>query len=149
MFFPLPSRREFISIEDNKELVLRWRDEIWNKRNVTALDDLAAADYVAHMAGFPGPVRGREAGKQMFAAWLASFEIRVTTELLIAEGGMVAVRDSIWAKSVGEFQGAPATGKEGTLTSTDIYRIVDGKVAEQWFEADYTGFTQQLGVHPH
>jgi len=149
MFFALLSRRESMSVEDNKKLVLRWRDEIWGKRNVNALDDLAAPDYVAHIAGFPGPVRGREAGKQMFAAWLASFEIRVTAEFLIAEGDMVAVRDSNWAKSVGEFQGVPATGKEGTLTSTDLYRIVDGRVAEQWFEADYTGFMQQLGVHPH
>jgi ketosteroid isomerase-like protein len=103
MFFALLSRRESMSVEDNKKLVLRWRDEIWGKRNVNALDDLATPDYVAHIAGFPEPVRGREAGKQMFAAWLASFEIRVTAELVIAEGDMVAVRDSNWAKSVGEF----------------------------------------------
>jgi predicted ester cyclase len=138
-----------MSIEENKQLVLRWREELWNKRNVNALDELSAPDYVGHIAGFPEPVRGREACKRMFATWLASFEIRVTPEFLIAEGDMVAVRDNNWAKSTGEFQGMPPTGKEGTLTSTDLYRIAGGKVAEQWFEADYTGFMQQLGVHPH
>lgn len=139
-----------MSTEENKALVLRWRDELWNKRNVDALDELAAPDYVGHIAGFSEPVQGREACKRMFAAWLASFEIRVTPEILIAEGDMVAVRDNNWAKSVGEFQGVPPTGKEGTLTSTDLYLIAGGQVKEQRFEADYTGFLQQLlGVLPH
>jgi len=45
-------------------------------------------------------------------------------------------------------RGIPPTGKELSVTSTDIYRIVDGKVVEQWFEADYTGMMQQLSVLP-
>jgi predicted ester cyclase len=138
-----------MSTDENKELVLRWRDEIWVKRNVNILDELAAPDYVGHIAGFPEPVRGREAFKQVLAAWLAAFEIRVMPEIVIAEGDMVAVRDNGWAKSTGEFQGAPPTGKEGILTSTDLYRIADGKVMEQWFEADYTGFLLRLGFQPH
>jgi len=137
-----------MSTQENKALVLRWRDELWNKRNVDALDELAAPDYVGHIAGLPEPVQGREACKQMFAAWLAALEIRVTSEIVIAEGDMVAVRDSSWAKSVGKFQGVPPSGKQGTLTSTDLYRIVGGQVKEQWFEADYTGFLQQLGLEP-
>jgi len=72
----------------------------------------------------------------------------VTVEFLFAEGDMVAIRDTNWAKSTGEVQGIPPTGKEGTYTSTDIYRIADGQVVEQWFEADLTGFMQQLGVYP-
>jgi hypothetical protein len=37
----------------------------------------------------------------------------------------------------------PPTGKEGTWTSIDIYRIAGGKVVEQWSEADVTGFMQR------
>ena len=140
--------KESMSIEKNKQLVLRWREELWNKKNVNALDEMCAPDYVGHIAGFPELVRGREACKRMFSAWLASFDIRVTPEFLFAEGDLVAVRDSIWAKSVAEFQGIPPTGREGTLTSTDLYRIANGQVTEQWFEADYTRFQQQLLVHP-
>jgi predicted ester cyclase len=137
-----------MSIEENKQLTLRWREELWTKRNVSILDELCASDYVGHIAGIPEPVRGREALKQLFAAWLAAFDIRVTPEFLVAEGDMVVVRDTNWARHTGEFQGIPPTGKEGTLTSTDIYQIAGGKVVEQWFEADYTGFMQQLGVYP-
>jgi predicted ester cyclase len=137
-----------MSIEENKQLVVRWREELWHKRNVNVLDELCAADYVGHIAGTPGPVHGREAFKQLIAAYLAALDIRVTVEFLIAEGDMVAVRDTNWVKSTGEFQGMPPTGKEATLTSNDIYRIAGGKVVEQWFEADATGLLQQLGVLP-
>jgi predicted ester cyclase len=40
-------------------------------------------------------------------------------------------------------KGIPPKGKELTMTDTDIYRIVDGKIVEQWFEADM-GWVQQL-----
>jgi len=135
-----------MSTEENKQLVLRWREEIWNKRNLNVIDELAAPDYIGHMAGIPGPVRGGEALKQLFAAYLAALDTHVTTEFLIAEGDMVVVRDTNWVKSTGAFQGIPSTGKEATVTSTDIYRIVDGRIAEQWFEADLTGMRQQLGI---
>ena len=137
-----------MSTEQNKRNVQRWREEIWNKRNLNVIDELAAPDYIGHMAGIPGPVRGREALKQLFAAYLAALDTHVTTEFLIAEGDMVVVRDTNWVKSTGAFQGIPPTGKEATVTSTDIYRIVDGKIVEQWFEADLTGMRQQLGILP-
>jgi predicted ester cyclase len=61
---------------------------------------------------------------------------------------MVAVYDTFHFKHTGAFQGIPPTGKEATLTSTDIYRIVDGKIVEQWTEANMLSLMQQLGVIP-
>ncbi len=137
-----------MSTEQNKSVVLRWREEIWNKRNVNIIDELHAPDYVGHYSGIPGPIRGREALKQLFAAYLAAFDIHVTPEFLIAEGDMVVVHDTNSLKHTGAFQGIPPTGRELSLTSTDIYRIVNGKIVEQWFEADFTGLMQQLGAVP-
>jgi len=45
-----------MSTEENKQVVLHWRDEIWNKRNVNIIDELHAPDYVGHYAGIPGPI---------------------------------------------------------------------------------------------
>jgi predicted ester cyclase len=137
-----------MSTEQNKQVVLRWREEIWNKRNVNIIDELHAPDYVGHYSGIPGPIRGREALKQLFAAYFAAFDIQVTPEFLIAEGDKVVVYDTSRVKHTGTFQGIAPTGKEVTATSTDIYRIVDGKIVEQWFEADFTGMMQQLGLLP-
>src|SRR5262245_29324060 len=77
-------RREVMSTEPNKAIVLRWREELWTKRNVHIIDELHAPDYVGHYSGIPGPIRGREALKQLFAAYLAAFDIQVTPEFLIA-----------------------------------------------------------------
>lgn len=63
-----------MSTEENKGVVLRWREELWEKRNLGVVDDLAAPDYVGHIAGSPGPVRGPEALKQFFATDLAALD---------------------------------------------------------------------------
>jgi predicted ester cyclase len=84
----------------------------------------------------------------MFAGYLAAFDVTVTPEFLVAEGDMVVIRDTNRVRHKGAFQGIPATDKELSLPSTDIYQIVDGRIVEQWFEADYLSFMQQLGTLP-
>ena len=137
-----------MSTEENKKLVLHWKDEIWNKRNLNIVDELYSTDYIGHIVGAPGPVRGRETLKRMIVPYFAAFDIHITSEFLVAEGDMVAVYDTFNFKHTGAFQGIPPTGKEAILTSTDIYRIVDGKIVEQWTEANMLSLMQQLGVIP-
>ena len=78
-----------MSTEENRQLVRRWKDEIWNKRNLSIIDALYAPDYVGHIVGAPEPVRGREALKQQVAAYFAAFDVQWTTEFLVAEGDRV------------------------------------------------------------
>jgi hypothetical protein len=40
-----------MSTEENKRNVVRWREEIWNNRNLNVLDELAAPEYVCHLGG--------------------------------------------------------------------------------------------------
>jgi len=127
-----------------RQVVLRWIEQAWERKNLDIIDELHAPDYVGHIVGTAGPVRGREAFKQLFASYFRAFDLNRTNEFLIAEGDMVVTHDIYRAKHIGEFAGIPATGKEVTLTGIDIYRIVDGKIVEQWFEADFTGTLQQL-----
>ena len=47
-----------------------------------------------------------------------------------------------------EFLHIPATGKQVTFTSTEIYRVSGGKLAEEWVELDMLGLLQQLGAMP-
>jgi len=138
-----------MSTELNKQLVLRWKAER-NKGNVNVADDLCAADIVLHMSGLPTPgsVRGREAFKQLFAAYLTAFAFHSMPEFLIAEGDLVAIHETYQLKHIGAFQGFPPTGKDVTVAGAEIYRIVDGQFVEQWVEADMLGLLQQLGVLP-
>ena len=42
--------------------------------------------------------------------------------------------------------GIEPTGKPMTITGQAIYRIVGGKIKEDWINADTLGMLQQLGV---
>ena len=139
-----------MSTEHHKQLVLRWKEELWGKRNLHIIDELLSPDYVGHISGLPdpGPIQGREAFKHQVAAYLSAFEIQDIPMFLIAEGDLVVIHDTYRAKHIGEFQGGPPTGKEATVTGTDIYQMVDGKIVEQWVEVDMLGFLQQLGFLP-
>ncbi len=133
-----------MSIEENKKLVLRWIEEAWEKKNLDIVDELHAPDYVGHIVGTPGPIRGREAFKELLATYYAAFDLHRTNEFLVAEGDKVVACDTYRVKHTGEFAGIPPTGKELTVAGIDIYRIVDGKIVEQWYEMDLTGMLQQL-----
>jgi len=46
----------------------------------------------------------------------------------------------------GEFMEIAATGKKVTAKGVDIYRIVNGKLAEYWNVTDNLFFNKQLGI---
>ena len=137
-----------MSTEENKKLVRRWRQEVWSgsKRNLNLIDELYAPDCVVYETGTPH--RGREAFKQTLGAYFSAFDIDSKTDFLVAEGDMVVSRDIMRFKHTGPFLGVGATGKEATITTNDIYHIVDGKIVEQWVEGNMPRLLQELGSLP-
>lgn len=133
--------------EENKAIVRRHIEELVNKRNLDALDDVAT-DVVWHDAP-PGLAPGREGMKQWLTIFGPAFpDWHSTIEIMIAEGDMVATRTTGRGTHTGEFIGIPPTGKQVTMTGMDIHRIVDGKIVEEWSNFDALGLLQQLGVVP-
>ncbi len=53
-----------MSTEQNKAIVGRNFEEVWNRQNLAVVDELFAEDYVGHFAVHPEPVSGIEAFKQ-------------------------------------------------------------------------------------
>jgi steroid delta-isomerase-like uncharacterized protein len=137
----------FMSTEENKVLLRRLFEEVWNHGNLAAVDELLAADYVLHDPAML--IRGPEGFKAYVSAFRAAFpDIHATIEDQIAEEDKVAMRFTVRATHQGEFQSLPPTGKQVILTGIDIQRIADGKIAENWVNLDALGLLQQLGVVP-
>ena len=112
------------------------------------VDEFVAPNYVRHDPNTP-EVRGAEAEKQLITMVLAAFpDIHFTIENLVAGGDTVAGRYTLRGTHNGEWLGIPPTHKAVTLTVMEIYRIADGKIAEQWVILDALGMLQQLGVIP-
>jgi predicted SnoaL-like aldol condensation-catalyzing enzyme len=138
-----------MSIDKNKEVVILWLEER-DKGNWNIIDELFAPDYVCHLASDPEPVRGRDKVKQMNVGSRWTFDIYPTDEpdLLIAEGDLVVHRQTVRMKPKDPFRGFPPMDKEATVVNIDIYRIVDGRIVEQWNHPDRFGLMYQLGNFP-
>lgn len=67
-------------------------------------------------------------------------------EGIIAEGDKVWVRATDTYTHKGEFRGIAPTGNEITARTVDVWRIVDGKMAEGRNITDTLDFLRQLGV---
>ena len=134
--------------EENKTILRRWIEEVWHEGNVDAVEEFVTDTYVRHDPNVP-EVRGPEAEKQLMDMYLSAFpDLRFTIEDMVAEGDKVVVRYSIRGTHKGELLGIPPTDKQVTLTSTETYRLVEGKIDEQWVNMDTLGMMQQLGAIP-
>lgn len=131
--------------QDNQALVRRYIEEVVNKGNLTAVDELIAPDYVSHAVGTP-EVKGREGLKQRVTLLRTAFpDVHVTVDDMIAAGDKVATRTTFHGTHKGEYLGIAPTGKAITATGIGITHIANGKIQEVWLAGD---LLQQLGAGP-
>src|SRR5215217_6086861 len=100
--------------EKNKALVRRVFEEVWVKRNLAAVDEFMAADYVEHPipSGLPPGIEGL---KQMTTTYRTAFpNLKATLDDIFAEGDRVAFRWSVSGTHLGNWLGIPPTGNHVT-----------------------------------
>lgn len=134
--------------EENKAVIRRAYEELWNERNVEVVDELVAEDFFNHAAP-PDRQRGRQGLKDVVRMFEGAFpDFRYEVEDVIAEDEKVAVRDIFRGTHEGDFMGIPATGNRVTMEAIHIYRLCGGRLAEHWVARDDLGMMRQLGVIP-
>lgn len=137
-----------MSGQDNKTVVRRYYEDVFNQRKVDLVDQLAIEDYIEHDP-FPGQGNGRADLKARVQAILSAFApLQFRLEDLVAEEDQVVVRWSQTGTHTGAFMGIPATGREFTIAGIDIHQLRDGRMAEHWHVVDMYGLLMQLGVVP-
>ena len=126
-----------MSAEENKAVVRREQEELWNHTGeLDAAEQLFAADQA-------------EAAKQEAADFRRGFpDVISTIEYLIAEGDKVVARWRSQATHQGDYLGIAPTGKEVEFTGISFYRIEAGRIAESWNEEDELGLVRQIGTVP-
>lgn len=135
-----------MSAEQNKAIVRRWFAEMISTNNAGIAEELIDAHYVNHfMPGLTGP----DVEKQIMTMFFSAFPDLVgTIEDLFAEGDRVAVRLTWRGTNSGSFNGMPPTNKQVAFGTTNIFRVVNGKIGENWPQVDLMGLMQQLGAIP-
>jgi steroid delta-isomerase-like uncharacterized protein len=136
-----------MTLADNKALVRRLFDEVWNTGNVALVDDLLAPDFVDHAAQMGGGDPTRDGFKTQVRLFRTAFpDGRSQIEDLIAEDDRVVARWTDGGTQRGEWMGVPPTGKRVTMSGIDVYRIEQGRIAEFWCSEDELGLLRQLGA---
>ncbi len=97
--------------EQNRAIVRRLYEEVFNQGNLGTADELLAPDARSHAGPSPGP----EGLKRHTSMLRAAFpDLHQSIEDVIAEGDKVVVRTTCTGTHVGEFMGIPPTGRQFT-----------------------------------
>jgi len=120
------------SAEARKALARRWFEDVINRRDLDAIDETYAANYVHH--GTEGnEMHGRDEVRTFAAAILAaSADRRAEVEQQVVEGDLVVTRFTSSGTHTGPFMGHEPTGEPWTTEGIVISRIENGQIAEDW-----------------
>lgn len=135
-----------MSLLANKDLVHRYYDEAFNANQPGALDRMLAPGFVDHNPA-SGQTPDAAGFKHLLVTYRAAFpDGYISLEDMLAERDVVAVRYTFRGTQAGAFRGILPSGRQVTMTGIDVFRVVDGRLAERWGNRDDLGLLQQLGT---
>ena len=120
-------------------LLYDWFNEVWNKDNENAIDQLLSHDSFAHGILKPEEPKGAEGFKLFFRDFRKTFHnINIEVDDVVKQDDMEAARTTVNAVHT-------VTGKNVSFTGICMVRVKDGKIAEAWNNYDFLSMYQQLG----
>jgi steroid delta-isomerase-like uncharacterized protein len=132
--------------EQNKAIAKRAFEEILSQGHFQLAEQLYAKDFMNHGLHRNASLEEDQAALK---GWHQAFsDIAIVPEKLIAEGDLVTVYWIARGTNTGTGNGLPATGKKAELAGITIWRIIDGKIKEEWSAFDQLSLMQQLGLLP-
>jgi len=130
--------------EEIKKIVRREIEEIWNKGNLEAAEEIVDGDYVLHEAA--EEIKGLDSFKVFARDFRTAFpNAHFDINDVIAEGDKVVVRYTFKGKHDSDYVGIASTSKEVTATGIRLSRVADGKLQETWNYLDKLSILVQLG----
>lgn len=138
-----------MSTQENKAVITRHFDEVWNKGNIDVSIETLSTDYIRRDPNTPDATAGLDSYRQVVTTYRTAFpDLHFTLEDQIAEADLVSVRWKASGTHKGQLANIPPTGKSINVTGMSICRFADGKIVESWESWDALGMLQQLGVIP-
>jgi steroid delta-isomerase-like uncharacterized protein len=128
--------------EMNKAVARRVFEEIFNQGNFQVANEIYAPDFVNHGLH-------RDASLQEDQGWArwekqALPDLKMTVDLMVAEGDLVTV---VWrgrGTNTAAASPLPATGVKVEFKGITVWRIVDGRIREEWTAFDKFRVIRQI-----
>jgi steroid delta-isomerase-like uncharacterized protein len=136
--------------EENKALVRRYFEEIWDRGNLDLIDELFTTNFVRHgPTATEGEVHGQEGFESLVSMYRSALpDLRIPIEDQIAEADRVVTRWRARGTHQGELMGNAPTGNPASVTGILVDRISGGKIEEEWVDYDTLHLMQQIGAVP-
>jgi steroid delta-isomerase-like uncharacterized protein len=142
-----------MGVRENQAIVERAYLEGMNNRDMAVIRQVFASDYVCHFPADQGYVKGVDAFVETLSAFLHAFDHLVfSVDDVLGVDDRVVLRWSASGRHVADYAGIapgqviPATGRAIKMGATDIYRIEDGRIAEEWNTFDGYWVQVQMGA---
>ena len=138
-----------MSAEEHKAIVRRYFEELWNKGDLSFIEEYIAPD-VTHAWGH----ETRESWRVALSAWLTAFpDFRYHVDEIVAEGDIVAANTHFTATHRGVFHHGksgpwPPTGKSIDVREMIFFHFADGKIVGHFDAWNSTAFEQLLAGEP-
>jgi predicted ester cyclase len=120
-----------VAMKDNKALVRRSYEEVWDPGNSDFAFEVFADDYVRHdlrqTETLPGPAGQKKIADDFRAAFP---DLQVTVDLIIGEGDFVVGRWTATGTHSGSWGGMSEAVRRVGFSAANIFRFADGRVAE-------------------
>ena len=115
---------------ENKEIVIRFFEEGYTKKQYAYIMECVSEDYVDHS---PAGARSNADAVNILKIVAQQFsDLTVTMLDVFAEGDMVATRILYDGIHTGTCMGIPATGKHITFEELENFKVENGKIVESW-----------------
>ena len=136
-----------MSVEQNKQTLLRVIDEVWNKGDYSGVSEHIAPGYVYHSPF--GEFKGPEGFKQFVSITRNAFpDIWMKSDNMVGEGDTVAAVLSWGGTFRGKFGDIEPTGKGVKMTAAYFFRFENGKEIDALPFSDTASLYQQMGIKP-
>ena len=133
--------------EENKRIVREFIEAAFNKHQPDKAGEYMTSDIKWH-GGTLGTVEGRDNFVGLIGAIVTALPDLRNVELdIIAERDIVSVRATVDGTHKGDLLGIPASGKHVQWDAIDNYRVVDGKISEEWAADDLLAFVYGVGAY--
>ena len=130
----------------NKAVAKRVFDEIFNEGKFQVADEIYAPDFQNH--GLHRSVDLKTDQEAVLAEKKAFPDLRISVQEMLAEGDKVAVLWTFQGTHTGSgYEGLPPTGTRVEVRGMTIWRIVDGRIVEEWSSFSETGAYIRMFTH--
>jgi predicted SnoaL-like aldol condensation-catalyzing enzyme len=134
------SPQSITTLDQHKQLAVRWFEEVWNRGNRDTIAKLLAPDGVIYDGA--NIIRGPAEFEKFYDRLREQFsDFKISPVLVLAEGDLACIHWFCQSQH-------NATGKTTEITGTSIVRIKDGRFIEAWQNWDAASLAAQLSGEP-